>query len=139
MRASGGHFHDRHGRPYSAFATRILNKIADRLNGIEEDSPGCPRKEAAAGDGLPPPYGLVRRLDAVSARLAAYLRATDNEDEDLFTSKLVPKHWWGKDLTEWPAAAPLEGGRKTKAAGAEDAPAAKKPKPDPPGGPATPT
>jgi hypothetical protein len=90
MGVSGGHFHDRHGSPYSAFVTGVLNKIADRLS---VEAARCPR---CAGEGARrPPYGLVERLDGVSRRLAGALHVGAPPDDDLYTSKLVPQHWWG--------------------------------------------
>lgn len=97
MAAAGGHFHDRHGRPYSAFVTKLLNKIADRINAVEAGDPGCPNKDDADSGKLKPPYGLVERLNGVSRRIAPYLEATDAADEDLYTSKLVPRYWWGDE------------------------------------------
>jgi hypothetical protein len=97
MEVSGGHFHDRHGSPYSAFVTGVLNKIADRLS---VEAARCPR---CAGEGAkPPPYGLVERLDGVSRRLAGALHKGEPPDDDLYTSKLVPQHWWQKGGGEPP-------------------------------------
>lgn len=99
MRAGNGQFHDRHNSPYSHFITQILQKIADRMNGI--DAPGCPFKPEQKTDGkYPAPYALVSRLNGVSNRIKPYLTNWMIPNRRILTSKLV---WafWDKQGLRW--------------------------------------
>jgi hypothetical protein len=92
MDKAGRHFHDRHNDPYSEFVTEILNKIADRMNGVSQK--GCPYEKEASGKGkYKPPYSLVARLNGVSNRIKPYLSATAKPNRRLYTSKLVMEYW----------------------------------------------
>lgn len=91
------HFHDRHGAPYSEFVTKILNKIADRMNGDQKKE--CPFKTSKSGGGkYRPPYALVARLNGVSARIRPYLMSGAKPNRFLFTSKLVMQYWARKKM-----------------------------------------
>jgi hypothetical protein len=94
MDKAGGHFHDRHGNPYSSSVTKILNTIANRMNGIDAVA-DCPYKtEKDNKDGkFKPPYALVARLNGVSTRLRGYLLAGSTPQGSFYTSKLVLYYW----------------------------------------------
>ncbi len=93
MDVAQGQFHDRHNNPYSDFVTKILNKIADRMNGIDANS-GCPFKtEKGENKKFKPPYALVARLNGVSARIKPHLKKDAKPNEVLITSKLVKQYW----------------------------------------------
>ena len=94
MDKAGGHFHDRHNAPYSAFVTKILNKIADRMNG-EQDSK-CPFKTEEGSGKFKPPWALVKRLNGVSKRIQPWLSAGAAPNMQLYTSKLVTLYWKSK-------------------------------------------
>jgi hypothetical protein len=97
MEQAGGHFHDRHGAPYSEFVTKILNKLAARLNGIEQLDQGCPYDTQKQADGrYEPPYFLYTRLNGVSQRISPYLGANAPSQRFLYTSKLVKEYWRDK-------------------------------------------
>lgn len=98
MEEAGGHFHDRHGDPYSKTVTKILNKIADRMNGVKILGMDCPynKKKAKGSDKFEPPFYLYVRLNGVSARCAKHLTATAKRQRFLFTSKLVKLYWDAK-------------------------------------------
>jgi galactose-1-phosphate uridylyltransferase len=92
------HFHDRHANPYSASVTEILNKIAERMNGIDARAK-CPYKTEKGQEGLfKPPYALVARLNGVSARLRGYLAAGAGPQASFYTSKLVLRYWLSKGM-----------------------------------------
>jgi hypothetical protein len=94
MDKAHGHFHDRHGTPYSDFVTKILNKIADRLNGIKHLDVNCPYQTERAGDGrFKPPLYLYTRLNGVSTRLKTYLSTAAKRQAYVYTSKLVLLYW----------------------------------------------
>jgi hypothetical protein len=56
-----GTFHDRHLR-YSDFVRKILQKIADRMDGIDARA-NCPYKTEKGTNRFKPPYALVQRLN----------------------------------------------------------------------------
>lgn len=90
MKVSGGLFHDRHVDPYSKFVRKILNKIANRMEGIEAQDKKCPYKaEPGKGGKFKPPYALVPRLNGVSKRLSTYLKASRKPTAFIYTSKLA--------------------------------------------------
>lgn len=90
MKVSGGVFHDRHIDPYSKFVRKLLNKIADRMNGKEAQDEGCPWKTEANTTGrYKPPYALIPRLNGVSKRLSVYLNAATKRTKFIYTSKLA--------------------------------------------------
>lgn len=92
MKVSGGLFHDRHIDPYSEFVQKILNKIADRMNGLQAQDPKCPYKvEKGESTRYKPPYALVNRLNGVSRRLSGYLKTSATPTNYIYTSKLVKK------------------------------------------------
>lgn len=93
MEEAGGHFHDRHLNPYSEFVKEVLQKIADRMWGIDAQDPDCPFKTRDGGGRYKPPYALVARLNGVSLRLVHYVKNTKNPNQQLFTSKLVQDVW----------------------------------------------
>lgn len=92
MKVARGLFHDRHIDPYSEFVQKILNKIADRMNGLQAQDPKCPYKvEKGQGTRFKPPYALINRLNGVSQRLSGYLHANAKPTNYIYTSKLVKK------------------------------------------------
>jgi A nuclease family of the HNH/ENDO VII superfamily with conserved AHH len=94
VEVSGGHFHDRHGRPYSQFVTKILNKLADRLNGVKHVDVNCPYETSKGADGkYNPPFYLYTRLNGVSKRMARYLSSVAPRQDFVYTSKLVLIYW----------------------------------------------
>lgn len=95
MEEAGAVFHDRHLNPYSDFVKQILQKIANRMWGIDAQDPDCKYKtEGGSGDKhFKPPYALVSRLNGVSARLRVYLRRTHKPNRQVYTSALVAKVW----------------------------------------------
>jgi len=98
MDEAGGHFHDRHANPYSASVTKILNTIADRMNGIDVKA-NCPYKTENGGEGkYKPPYALVARLNGVSGRVKGYLLAGASPQASFYTSKLVLRYWVSKGI-----------------------------------------
>jgi len=95
MDEAGKHFHDRHP-DYSDSVTAILNKIADRMNGVDQDLK-CPYKTEEAGGGkFKPPYALVARLNGVSRRVAGYLSSGARPQASFYTSRLVLQYWKAK-------------------------------------------
>jgi hypothetical protein len=88
-------FHDRHLNPYSSFVREILEKISNRMWGIEAQNPNCPYKtEGESEDELyEPPYALVSRLNGVSKRLRNYLKNINRPNQQVYTSKLVQAVW----------------------------------------------
>lgn len=98
MDKAGGHFHDRHNTPYSQSVTEVLNKIADRMNGIDSRA-NCPYKTEKGEDGkYTPPYALVARLNGVSERLRGYLKTGSQPQASYYTSKLVLKFWVSRGI-----------------------------------------
>jgi hypothetical protein len=98
MDEAEGHFHDRHGDPYSKTVTKILNKIADRMNGVKILNMDCPynNKKAKNSDKFEPPFYLYVRLNGVSARCKKHLTHTAKQQRFLYTSKLVKLYWDAK-------------------------------------------
>lgn len=95
MKKAGGSFHDRHNNPYSAFVTKILQKIADRMWGFESQDFDCPfHTEGESDDELyEPPYALISRLNGVSIRLRGYLQRINRPNKQVYTSRLVQEVW----------------------------------------------
>ena len=95
MEEAGGLFHDRHLSPYSDFVKEILQKIADRMWGLDVPNPNCEYKtEGESKDELyEPPYALVSRLNGVSLRLRAYLKRIAKPNKQVYTSRLVQAVW----------------------------------------------
>lgn len=91
MNEAGGHFHDTHP-DYSDSVTKILNKIADRMNGIDQKA-FCFEKEEPSSGKFKPPYALVQRLNGVSERILPYLKAEAKPQASFYTSRLVLKYW----------------------------------------------
>lgn len=90
-------FHDSHGL-YSDFVLKALMKIgvayksAERRFIVETACKKCEKRmKGRENDGLPPPFGLARRLNGVSGRLKAYLVGRQG-DENVYTSR------WGKAI-----------------------------------------
>lgn len=96
MKETNGHFHDRHGKPYSDFVTKTLNTIAERMHGI--DSKACPyeTEKTKAGNKFLPPYALIPRLNGVSSRLRGHLKADSKPNDFIYTSKLVKEAFWDR-------------------------------------------
>jgi len=69
MKASNTQFHNAHGE-YSSTVSRTLSSIADKLAEKSDKCPICGKKMKNAKR---PPYGLVNRLNAVSARYRRFL------------------------------------------------------------------
>jgi hypothetical protein len=79
MDAAGGQFHDRH-ETYSDFVLEVLQKINSNLNRLRKESitafrcDDCrARKDKIKNLGIPAPYGLVNRLNGVSAKMRGHL------------------------------------------------------------------
>lgn len=71
------------------FAT---DKSAERRFIVETACKKCEKRmKGRENDGLPPPFGLARRLNGVSGRLKAYLVGRQG-DENVYTSR------WGKAI-----------------------------------------
>lgn len=70
MTVATAQFHNAHGQ-YNDTVSKTLSAIADKLSKKSDKCPICgdPMKNARS-----PPYGLVRRLDAVSGRYRKYLK-----------------------------------------------------------------
>ncbi len=101
MDESEGHFHDRHGKPFSEFVRGILQKIADRMWGVEAQNSNCPYKtEDDPNDLWEPPYALITRLNGVSARLSNYFNSSCLPTPFIYTSKLVLTYWIKKGKGE---------------------------------------
>lgn len=100
MRATKLHFHDRHVT-YSKFVTKILNKIAARMDGAKDITVDCPyNKKKGAGGKFKPPYYLYWRINGVSTRLRGYLSAGAQRQDFVYTSELV-KEYWDAEATEY--------------------------------------
>lgn len=83
---SGGH------PQYNDYVQAKLNGIGDALAAVRSTSGACPLEDE---DGKPPPlYALVERLHGVADGLRPFLAATRRPHYALFTSNLVPLHWW---------------------------------------------
>ncbi|MHC4356832.1 MAG: AHH domain-containing protein [Planctomycetota bacterium] len=98
MDKAQGHFHDRH-TDYSKFVKKILNKIAERMDGVKVLNMGCPYENTKSDDDdrYDPPYWLYVRLNGVSKRLSKHLSADAPRQDFLFTSKLVKRYWKKKN------------------------------------------
>lgn len=86
-------FHDRHAA-YSNFVIKVLNKVAKKLEPIENEitPPGCTDENCSAGEKKPfaPPYALNARLDAIAQRLEGYLTGDEVKwKKPLLTSRFA--------------------------------------------------
>jgi hypothetical protein len=72
METTRSQFHDAHP-DYSVFVQKVLDKIQTNLATIKNFN--CKKCQDAKANGgkLPPPHGLVHRLNNVSSRLASFL------------------------------------------------------------------
>lgn len=92
-------FHDSH-KPYSDLVLKALTKLgvayrnAERRFIKESACDKCKNRMQGREDkGLPPPFGLARRLNGVSKRLKGYLTGCRGH-ESVYTSR------WGKTISE---------------------------------------
>lgn len=69
MKLTGRQFHDSHSA-YSGHVTKRLNKMHVKMCHLTKECPECQKAE---GEKLPPPYGLVDRLNALSLLLRVKL------------------------------------------------------------------
>lgn len=82
-------FHDSH-EAYSDFVVEVMDKIAARLDKKPSRMKGCGDEDCAAGKKKPfaPPYGVLARINGVSARLAGRLYGIPgNWKKPIMTSK----------------------------------------------------
>lgn len=94
MRATGRQFHDRHV-DYSKFISKVLNKIAQRMDANAKELKSCIYAEdkKQGEDKYDPPYALVTRLNGVSNRFRPYLLLQEGPKSPIFTSKLAKAYW----------------------------------------------
>ncbi len=94
-----GQFHDRH-EDYSDFVAQGLEKIFQNYESLkkkyvkEQNCPDCKKRvEKFEEAGIPTPFGLVGRLNAMSNRLAGHLNGS-KWTRNIYTSK------WGRAFME---------------------------------------
>lgn len=84
-------FHDAH-KAYSAFATKVMNKVSSKLDERPAREMGCDDEDCQAGKKRPfaPPIGLRARIHAVSGRLSRYLWGHPSKwRKPIFTSRFA--------------------------------------------------
>jgi hypothetical protein len=101
MKYAPGQFHDRH-EDYSNFVAEVLSKIFSdyvrkyKQSFVENQCPKCKeKKEKIEKDGIPTPFGLVNRLNAVSDRLESLLTGPSWRT-NVYTSKWVKAFMFAK-------------------------------------------
>jgi hypothetical protein len=77
QRGHGAQFHDRH-LAYSNLVTSLLNGFAIKIATLLHSNaggacPDCKKARKSAPEGTPPPYGVIARMNSLSARLEASL------------------------------------------------------------------
>lgn len=97
MAKAPGQFHDRH-EDYSDFVVEVLNKIFDNYCLFLDSTltePICPkckeRTDKIKEKGIPTPFGLVKRLNALSGTLRGHLQGP-RWPPNVYTSKWVKNY-----------------------------------------------
>lgn len=81
--ASGAQFHDAHPR-YSKNVLKSLEALAEKLGEPKDKCPVCKKKFA---NGVPPPFGLVGRLNGISAHHKLLITTANPKDAKTYASE----------------------------------------------------